>query len=453
MVFVYPCITSENVNRQIVPAATKSMELFFLYQLQSAFNDGLITCKQEFDHSKHMPGLLKFESNNAKSSKTHLILEKSFDALDNIKMVVTENKVIYDNNYQQPRISNDIKGIIKESQNVEEKLHTYRIELNSLLESNKNTQFRKSAKNALKRISESIIAEHQFRNLLESKPTGPEPSDDTTTGTNVTVNIKTDKDKKDSVHSKDNYQKSDNYKIDLTPTSMPLEVKVFVEDGNDPNRGKYETRTIMIGVKVVPVKIKNFNQVNDALMDDYFSKFSDNVFKSIYRSAARGIMGGFRKLLDKIGISRFLPDPIDSYYENKGDIVKQMITMAPSNFVNASAFRSNINEAPLNYKFTSSVVMFNKDDIEEDESIFMNRSAMNRLFRMGWTSFAVLDPIKEVMLFISNLDGGYLHELPYSYMFTTLNATDIYKNESSLRNGSRPFSIRKGNFATFARRV
>ena len=127
--------------------------------------------------------------------------------------------------------------------------------------------------------------------------------------------------------------------------------------------------------------------------------------------------------------------------------------MAPSNFINASAFRNNLRDAPQNRKVTSSVVMFNKDDIDEDISIFQNRSAMQRLFRLGWTSFAVLDPVREVMYFISNLDGGYLHELPYSYMFHSLNAADIYKNETALKSGSRPFSIRKGNFSTFARTI
>jgi len=446
MVFVYPCVTSENVNRQIVPAATKSMEIFFLYQLQSAFNDGVIRCVQNPDYA-NLPGPITFECTD-KSNGKETLLEKSFDALENIKIVVTEDKVYYKNDYTKPRMSDDIKNIITESQNVEEKLHTFKIKLDYMVENSTNEDFIKSAKLVTENIVKDIMTEHEFRKLLEAK--GPDvPGENDKNGTPIEIKISQDGGKKGKDQKTDNFKKSDDIKIDLTPTSMPLEVQVYRK--NKDGRTTTENKLITVGVKVVPIKIKNFNMVNDALMNDYFTKFSEGVFKSIYRSAARGIMGGFRKVLDKIGISKFLPDPADEMYKRKGDIVKQMITMAPSNFVNASAFRSNLHSAPANYKFTSSVVMFNKDDIEEDESIFMNRSAMNRLFKMGWTSFAVLDPVKEVMLFISNLDGGFLHELPYSYMFNALNASDIYKNESSLRNGARPFSIRKGNFAAFAR--
>lgn len=453
MVFVYPCITSENVNRQIVPAATKSMELFFLYQLQSAFNDGVITCKQEFDRSRGVPGVIKFECTD-KSTKGELMLEHSFDVLESVKMIVTENSVAYVNNYERPRVSQDdtFKDIITESQNIEEKLHGYRIQLNGILDDDKSSKvLKESAVKVLDSVINDIKTEHSFRRTIEE---GAVVGGSGNKGSNKTINqikklIKGSKSEKEDKGKRENFKKAEDYKIDLTPTSMPIEVDVYAEDsrGNE----KWTRKVITIGVKVAPIKIKNFKQVNDALLDDYFQKVSDSVFKAVARGISKGVMGAFRKVLDKVGISKLLPDPVDSAYEKKGDIVKKLITMAPSNYVNASAFRSNLREAPINYKFTSSVVMFNKDDIDEDESIFRNRAAMIRLFKLGWTSFAILDPIKEVMLFISNLDGGFLHELPYSYMFNTLNAKDIYKDQSALRNGSRPFSISRGNFATFSR--
>lgn len=444
MVFVYPCITSENVNRQIVPAASKAMELFFLYQLQGAFNDGVIACKQEYDRSRHLPGAITFESVD-KTTKSETLFEKSFDALDNVKMIIKEDRVLYKNDYRQPRVSvnDDIHDIIKESQNIEEKLHTYRIQLNSVLEESTNENLKLSARNVLESVNKGIKAEHKFRTILEDYQGGAATASNPA-ATVVTV------DTKKSGSKTENYKKSDDYKIDFTPTSMPLEVDVEVENQN--GKKKMTRKTITVGVKVMPIQIKNFNTVGDALLDDYFSRVSDGIFKTMYRSTARTVMGKFRKILASIGLDKLIPEKDNLAPRDNDDIVKQMITLAPSNFVNASAFRSNSN-APLNYKFTSSVVMFNKDDIDEDDSIFKNRAAMNRLFKMGWTSFAVLDPVKEVMLFISRLDGGFLHILPYSYLFNTLNAKDIYKDQSALRNGSRPFSIHKGNFATFARSI
>ena len=458
MVFVYPCIVSENVNRGIVPAAAKSMELFYLNELQSAFNDGILSCVQNFDYGRGIPGAITFESKEEKSNKELIYENKAFTSLDNVKMLIRENSVIYQNDHKKPRVSvnGDIREIIKESQDIEEKLHGFRIQLNEAISSS-NEELSKSAKLVHESICKDIISEHQFRTLLEKSNGGdreptPKPKGAKVPGVAVTVPAtKSDDSSSSSKTKNDNYKKSDDIRMNLTPTSMPLEVDCYVENRNGEK--KRTRKMIMLGVKVIPIVIKNFDKVNDALMNDYFSRVSEHFFKNISRKVGKFVMGKVRRAMEKVGIAQFLPDPSDYYYQKKGDIVSQMITMAPSNFINASAFRNNLRDAPQNRKVTSSVVMFNKDDIDEDISIFQNRSAMQRLFRLGWTSFAVLDPVREVMYFISNLDGGYLHELPYSYMFHSLNAADIYRNETALKSGSRPFSIRKGNFSTFARTI
>lgn len=478
MIFIYPCVTSENVNRQIVPAATKCMEQFFLLQLQNAFNDGIIGCVSDWNSSKHRYGPVLTESSQFDNSG-NLVKECQFNALNNVKMVITENKVVYKNDYNKPRISNNdsVNEIIKESIDIENKLHEFRIKLTNLSES-ASEELKNSASTVLESICNDIKAEHKFRSLLEAtppddigrshnRPTRNRPNPYYGGGGNDTTEEDSyhewygkkrgemdAEDEHDKNRAKDNtsktFGKADDYKIDLTPTAVALDVDVTYRQG--PKHDSTAKRTIMIGVKVVPIQIKNFKKVNDALLDDYFSKVSENFWNSIKRNIARKLVGGVKNIFNALGIARFMPtDPVDDHFEKNGDVVKQMITLAPSDFVNASAFRSDLRSAPMNYKFTSSVVMFNKDDLEEDVSIFSNRSAMTRLFKLGWTSFAVLDPVKETMLFISSLDGGFLHILPYSYMFNSLQANDIYKNESGLRNGTRPFSIRKGNFATFAR--
>ena len=458
MIFIYPCITSENVNRQIVPAASKCMEQFFLLQLQNAFNDGIIGCVSHWDSSKHRYGPVLTESCEFGDPK-NLVTESAFNALSNVKLAITESKVIYKNDYNKPRVSSNdsVEDIIKESLAIENKLHEFRIKLSNLNES-VSESIKKSAEKALTSICEDIKAEHKFRTILEATPPNDITYDDEHDSYHEGYGKKRGELDAEDEHqkgkAKDNTSKSfgkaDDYKIDLTPTSVAIDVDVSYQQG--PEHDSKAKRTIMIGVKVVPIQIKNFKKVNDALLDDYFSRVSENFWNSIKRGIARKLVGGVKKVFNTLGIARFMPsDPIDDHFEKNGDIVKQMITLAPSDFVNASAFRSDLRSAPLNYKFTSSVVMFNKDDLEEDVSIFSNRSAMTRLFKLGWTSFAVLDPVKETMLFISSLDGGFLHVLPYSYMFNSLQANDIYKNESGLRNGTRPFSIRKGNFATFAR--
>lgn len=452
MIFVYPCVTSENVNRQIVPAATKCMERFFLLQLQEAFSDGIIGCITKWMPGKNKYGPILTESKtNEDASK--VLTESAFSAVNNVSMTIKPSAISYHNDYNRPRCSHNdsINEIVNESLAVEKKLHEFRITLDNLRESYSNGNALTEVYNS---VCKDIMVEHSFRSqLLNEANNSNQPSNYDTGYGKTKGSLDAEEDYYKS-HAKDktskSYGKSDDYKVDLTPTSVAMDVDVHYIDG--PKDDSVAQRTIMIGVKVMPIKIKNFNRVGDALLDDYFSRTSEGIWNSIKRTVSRKLVGGVKTAINKIGISKFLPyDLVDSNLEKEGDVVKQMITLAPSDFVNASAFRSDLRVAPMNYKFTSSIVMFNKDDIDEDVSIFSNRSAMTRLFKLGWTSFAVLDPVKETMLFISSLDGGYLHVLPYSYMFNTLQANDIYKNESGLRNGTRPFSIRKGNFATFAR--
>ena len=121
-------------------------------------------------------------------------------------------------------------------------------------------------------------------------------------------------------------------------------------------------------------------------------------------------------------------------------------------FVNASAFHKTSN-SPNNYNYTSNIVIFNKDDLTdpEDANIFENRSAMVRLFKMGWSTFCMLDPVEEMMYFISSLDGGFMHYIPYRYMMESYGSRSYYGIESKLKDSAKPFLIKRGNFANFAK--
>lgn len=236
-------------------------------------------------------------------------------------------------------------------------------------------------------------------------------------------------------------------KIDIIPTSAQIVVDVAYIDG--PKGGtEREEKKIVVGVKMTPFIMKNFKDVERALLDDYFSRVSESAFKMIRRKIGSSLLNVWHRILSNIPFSRYFSS---AKVDNDQDDVKDTI-YGPNNFVNASAFRSNRN-TPGNYKFASNTVIFNKDDLTdpEDYNIFSNRSAMNRLFNMGWSTFAVLDPIKEEMTFISALDGGYMHVIPYSYMFESTGTRTVYDSTDKLKGSSRPFHINRGNFSTFAK--
>jgi hypothetical protein len=55
------------------------------------------------------------------------------------------------------------------------------------------------------------------------------------------------------------------------------------------------------------------------------------------------------------------------------------------------------------------------------------------------------------MNFISSLDGGYLHQVPYRYLMESYGSRAYYGTEEKLKDSARPFLIKRGNFATFAK--
>ena len=160
---------------------------------------------------------------------------------------------------------------------------------------------------------------------------------------------------------------------------------------------------ININVKVIPTRIKNFKILEKDLLDDYFSKKSEATYKSYGRNIARKAYNVVKHLPfglgDVIWKARMNLAGEDIDKESRKDIIYNT-----HGFVDASAFHKS-SSSPNNYNYTSNIVIFNKDDLTdpEDQNIFQNRSAMVKLFKLGWSTFCMLDPVQEMMYFISSL--------------------------------------------------
>ena len=398
MFFVYPAAVSQNCDRKIVAPACKAMERFFLTQIEDAFSSGILRAKQVYNPAKEVYSPIMLEAKRNTSSK--MLIKEDSDPLT--------------------QLNDDL------------------LDLPHLRYSPSMTKYE---------ISENIKQLKQLKRQLQRYLSlGNGSYDDALDTVNMYLKEyeKEEKGSTKTLTSTGSYRPLDS-KIDIIPTSGVIRVPIQYIEG--PNDGAEKDRDVTVGVKVIPFIMKNFKDVETALLDDYFSKVSESAFKMLTRKIGRSLFNVYHRIISKIpGISYVL----DAKVSNDQDDVKDTV-LGASGFVNASAFRSNRN-SPANYKFTSNVVIFNKDDLSDpdDYNIFSNRSAMNRLFRMGWSTFGVLDSINEEMTFISSLDGGYMHVIPYSYMFETIGSKVLYDSSDKLKRASSPFNIRKGNFRTFS---
>lgn len=391
MFFIYPAAVSENCDRKIIAPACKCMERFFLTQLEDAFQSGIIRAKQKYDDSKKTYGQIMIESKKETIDASKLIKESS-DPIQQLSNIAHDDYSSGD--------SRKIRDAIKKLDNI-----------------------------MCNTLNENIVyTANNMKKILEAH----DSSDDD----------------KDSKKKSSGAYTPLTSKIDIIPTSGSVKVPVMYVGGYGPDAGKEKEKTLVIGVKVMPFIMKNFKDVETALLDDYFSRVCDSAFKMLTRKIGRNLLNVYHNIMSRIPGMRYV---MSAKVTSDQDDVKDTIYGA-SGFVNASAFRSNRN-TPGNYKFTSNIIIFNKDDLTdpEDYNLFAHRSAMSRLFNMGWSTFAVLDPIKEEMTFISSLDGGYMHVIPYNYMFETIGTKTVYDSSSQLKNAARPFSVKRGNFSTFSK--
>lgn len=412
MIFIYPASVSENCDKRIVPAVAKCIERFFLVQLQDAFASGTLTAKRIYEPSKGNYGPILLECQNNYNDKQYLV-ESTYltEASRNDYM-----SRINDLRYKYSRTELERDDSLRDS--LKDQLINIRHEVSADRISNSDKQdIYHEIDNVLGWIRS--IEEAMAKSSADKAKAGS----------------------KGKTSSTGSYKPIEG-KIDIIPTGATVEIPLIYHGG--PNSGKYDKEvSVNINVKVIPTIIKNFKDLESAMLDDYFSKQSEAFYKSIGRRVIRSV----KNIISKLPFGRFLADKI-----GKNDVERDILYNSQG-FVDASAFHKS-SHSPNNYNYTSNIVIFNKDDLTdpEDGNIFQNRSAMQRMFKMGWSTFCMLDPVEESMAFISSLDGGYMHEIPYRYIMESYGSKVYYGNDSQLKSGARPFMVKRGNFATFCKK-
>jgi hypothetical protein len=507
MIFVYPAIVSEGVDPKIAPAVCQVIEQFFLMHLAESFSSGNLRVKSIWDPRKEVYGPLVLEGkktvggilleqpiNKNKSSypieqewydRTYTPFMKHFGDMKN----QNGYKIFYNGFTKKdpdhpwtlpvpPDLTQDqgskllamldldsgecykfedfIDHVNRER---EATIKDYPKKLATPAHANCYSWLQVDADKELRQILGRLkIVQDRIKNTRNSISTSLKSAK------NPFQKDKDERDKEKWEREKNKedlsqYETHGSYKVEpmrgvsLKPSMMNIGIKIHYSGGpheaqNTPYTSSGTMQEISIGSKVMPLRLMAFNNIENAILDDYFSTTFQVWWKASYRNFLRKSAVYVEKILKLLGVNVDMTSKI-----SKGP-AESMIIFAPKGYVDASSFRKKSGSASF-YNYSAALVMFNKKDImkEEGENFFLNRSQLLNMFKLGWNSFCILDPVREEVLFISSLDGGYLHVLPYAYIFNSVGMDKIYENMADLQRRSPVFRMKTGGFRTLVQRL
>ncbi len=254
-------------------------------------------------------------------------------------------------------------------------------------------------------------------------------------------------------------------KVSLVPTLVSAEVDIIYRGGRKIKRVNSSTKSplsssgyitpaaveeewppdvdrkrIIIGCKVVPSVVKNFDKIYDVLRDDYYS----NLFKFGYKVASRYILrkmygSGFSRAIKRLASTVFSDDTLSmGWYSD--------LILSKKSFIDMSPYTTSSRSAAYQ-QFGAANVCFTYDD---EENMFDDPKAVARLLRLGWKGFAILNQLDKEMIFCSHLDRGLCSRIPYQYLFQAINQEQVYKDISELERATAS-SFRRGNLKPLKR--
>jgi len=172
----------------------------------------------------------------------------------------------------------------------------------------------------------------------------------------------------------------------------------------------------LIGVKVLPYKVKSTTGMVGLLMSDKELKKLSYLSSKMGRIASRVFWRAMRGLK----IPGIKEKPITGN-------VKNDVILAQSQF-GKNAF-----------------VCFSQLDLERDD-IFTSAASVKRLQKLGWTSMIITDDVNKQATFCMKQFGGVCSTIPYSFIFSSLGKehSQVYKDLEDAARSAGPFFRKKG---------
>jgi hypothetical protein len=470
MIFVYPALCSAKADRRIVPAICKALERFYLIHIAEAFVSGDLRVKTLWQPSKDVYGPLLLESKkNQKLRFVSEMLHYDYDHIEFRTIVVDEvnipipidipsgdrlkNLSISDlNEYYQTLINMAIElSNAKKTLQIAERALSTIIEQyehpvpsqehqkpTNIDEVRKENERAKGWIRTCEQRSKGVdndrqVVENQIKHVskLEKDAFSKEKNE------REAEKHKAEKDKErmQQLQSHGSYKVQEYPGISLTPTMAEVQVKIHYVGGPAGNADYTlpESQQMAIGSKVVPLLITNYDRIQTAILNDYFSSNVEKFFKGY----ARRIIGKSIRYIERA--IKFITGKNVELLAKANPVARE-IYYSPPGFVDASSFRKRPN-TPSFYNYAGAIVILDKDDITKTDqaNFFENPQELKKMLKMGWNAFCILDEIDESVLFLSSLDGGLVHQIPYAYVFNTLRMDDVYKSLDTLKKHSTVF--------------
>ena len=179
----------------------------------------------------------------------------------------------------------------------------------------------------------------------------------------------------------------------------------------------------ILGIKVVPFRVKSGESISSIMNQDTKLKFLDYLATKYGRAITRVFFRIMRKVrLPMIKDRALSGDP-------KTDIIFGETQYGRNMFV-----------------------CLNQLDIENDE-IFSTPAGVQRLHKLGWVSFVVLDDVNRKATFCMKEFGGVCSVVPYGFVFSSLGKehSKVYEDLEDLKKSSGPFfNMRTNRRNTFS---
>jgi hypothetical protein len=184
--------------------------------------------------------------------------------------------------------------------------------------------------------------------------------------------------------------------------------------------------TTLLGVKVIPIPIKNPQAYISQLMEDKGLK----TFERIVLSTGNSIIRAFRSIM-RNALKRPLRALGVTFPEISGDPFDDIV-------LGKSKFGQN------------TMLLLNYANIKDD-SVFMDSGGLDKLFALGWSSVLVADEVAKKLIFCMKEFYGHCSFVPYSFIYHAMgrDAMSAYENLESAKKSMSPFQQTKVDASKF----
>lgn len=191
-----------------------------------------------------------------------------------------------------------------------------------------------------------------------------------------------------------------------------------------------QQRGVVIGTKVIPYRLKNSKNLFELLKKDASSGTARSWYKTIVRGLTKTLLSS-RIMRTMVRSLKYLMPGFGGWYLD--------IFLTRKGLLDASGWGRQYGSARFQ-RFASATLCMSAS---YKETMFDDPRKLQKLFRMGWNSFVIIDSREQKVTFCSYLEQGKCYQMTQSHIFSALNMDKVYQRFEDLEKarGRAPFSM------------